>query len=103
MADLGPQGSRPPPPVLRRRSRPHGPGGGRLPRAVPLDQPPAAGGKAASAAADQRPALVKTIDGFRDWLSEWRTWARKEADRRPQSSSATTPSPALSPSTRRPL
>ena len=70
---------------------------------VTLDQPPAAGGKAASAAADQRPALVKTIDGFRDWLSEWRTWARKEADRRPQSSSATTPSPALSPSTRRPL
>jgi hypothetical protein len=70
---------------------------------VTLDRPPAAGGKTASAATDQRPALVKTIDGFRDWLSEWRTWARKEADRRPQSSSATTPAPPLAPSTRRPL
>jgi hypothetical protein len=70
---------------------------------ITLDQPPAAGGKTASAAADQRPALVKTIDRFRDWLSEWRTWAREEADRRHQSSSATTPAPALSPSTRRPL
>jgi len=69
---------------------------------IPVDQPSAAG-KQASAAADQRPALVKTIDGFRDWLSEWRTWARKEADRRPPSSSATTPAPVLSPSTRRPL
>ena len=69
---------------------------------VDVDQAPA-GGKRASAVPDQRPALVRTIDGFRDWLSEWRTWARKEADRRPQSSSATTPSPALSPSTRRPL
>jgi hypothetical protein len=68
---------------------------------VTLDRPPAAG-KTASAA-DQRPALVKTIDGFRDWLSEWRTWARNEADRRPQSSSATTPAPPLSPSTRRSL
>jgi hypothetical protein len=70
---------------------------------ITLDQPLATDGKTASAAADQRPALVKTIDGFRDWLSEWRTWARKEADRRPQSSSATTPAPPLSPSARRPL
>jgi hypothetical protein len=70
---------------------------------ITLDQPAAAGARTASAAADQRPALVKTIDGFGDWLSQWRTWARKEADRRAQSSSATTPAPALSPSTRRPL
>jgi len=69
---------------------------------VDIDQAPP-GGKHSSAATDQRPALVKTIDGFRDWLGEWRTWARKETDRRPQSSSATTPAPALSPSTRRPL
>jgi hypothetical protein len=69
---------------------------------VDIDQAPP-GGKQPSAATDQRPALVKTIDGFRDWLGEWRTWARKETDRRPQSSSATTPAPALSPSTRRPL
>ena len=76
-----------------------------------VDQAPS-GGKRASAASDQRPALVKTIDGFRDWLSQWREWARKETDRRPQSSpatlpnpsgQATAPSPALSPSTRRPL
>jgi hypothetical protein len=69
---------------------------------VDIDQAPP-GDKQPSAATDQRPALVKTIDGFRDWLGEWRTWARKETDRRPQSSSATTPAPALSPSTRRPL
>ena len=70
---------------------------------VDVDQAPT-GGTRASTASDQRPALVKTIDGFRDWLGEWRTWARKETDRRPQSSSATTPAPALSsPSTRRPL
>ena len=36
---------------------------------VPLDHPTTAnGGPQASAAHDQRPALVKTIDGFRDWL-----------------------------------
>jgi hypothetical protein len=66
---------------------------------VTLDQPPAAGGKTASTAADQRPALVKTIDSFRDWLGQWREWARKETDRRPQSPPASVP--ALSPSTRR--
>jgi len=66
---------------------------------VDVDQAPTAG-KQASAVPDQRPALVKTIDGFGDWLSQWRDWARKETDRRSQSSSTTTP--ALSPpSTRR--
>jgi hypothetical protein len=76
---------------------------------VDVDQAPAGGKRAA---VDQRPALVKTIDGFRDWLSQWRAWARTETDRRPQSSSATVldptdqamaASPPLSPSTRRPL
>jgi len=79
---------------------------------IPLDQEPTPGGQQASAARDQRPALVKTIDGFRDWLDQWRDWARTETDHRPQPSSATlpdpesqatAPSPALSPSTRRPL
>ena len=74
---------------------------------VPIDQAPAAGkptaGKQASNLRDQRPALVKTIDGFCDWLDQWRTWARKETDRRAQSSPTTTPMPALSPSIRRPL
>jgi hypothetical protein len=65
---------------------------------VDLDQAPTGGKRAA---VDQRPALVKTIDGFGDWLSQWREWARKETDRRGESS-ATTPAPALSPpSTRR--
>jgi hypothetical protein len=67
---------------------------------VPVDQAPAAGGQTASAARDQRPALVKTIDSVRDWLSEWRTWARKETDRHAHSAPAT---PGLSPATRRPL
>ena len=71
---------------------------------IPVDQPPTAGGKTASTAFDQRPALVKAIAGFRDWLGEWREWARKETDRRAQSSPAVpAPAPALSPSTRRPL
>jgi hypothetical protein len=78
---------------------------------VDVDQAPT-GDKQASAAADQRPALVKTIDGFRDWLNQWRDWARKETDRRPQPSPATlphptgqamAPSPVPSSSTRRPL
>jgi hypothetical protein len=68
---------------------------------IPIDQPPTAG-KTASATSDQRPALVKAIDGFRDWLGEWREWVHKETDRRAQAS-PTVPAPALSPSTRRPL
>jgi hypothetical protein len=48
---------------------------------VPLDEP-AAPTTPASAVPDQRPALVKTIDRFRDWLSEWRAWARTQRDRR---------------------
>jgi hypothetical protein len=67
-----------------------------------VDQPPA-GAEQASAARDQRPALIKAIDGFGDWLSEWRTWAHKETDRRAQSASATSPAPPLLSSTRRPL
>ena len=77
---------------------------------ISLDEPPAAT-KQAGAVPDQRPALVKTIDGFRDWLSQWRDWAHTETNRRPQSS-ATIPdptghamahSPASPSSTRRPL
>jgi hypothetical protein len=78
---------------------------------IDIDQA-ATGGTQASTARDQRPALVKTIDGFQDWLSQWRDWANKESDRRPQPSSATLPDPngqAMAPSptaptsTRRPL
>ena len=60
---------------------------------LPLDHPTttASGGQQASAAHDQRPALVKTIDGLWDWLGEWRTWAHNETDHRAQSSPATTP------------
>jgi hypothetical protein len=68
---------------------------------IPVDQPPTADGKTASTVPDQRPALVKTIDGFRDWLDEWRQWARTESSRRAHSSPI--PTPALSRSTRRPL
>ena len=50
---------------------------------VDLDQAPT-GGKQRQRRSDQRPALVKTIDGFGDWLSQWRDWARKETDRRAQ-------------------
>jgi hypothetical protein len=67
---------------------------------IPVDTAPAAGSQQASAATDQRPALVKTLDGVRDWLGEWRSWARTEHDRRAHSSPAT---PGLSPATRRPL
>jgi hypothetical protein len=67
---------------------------------IPVDTAPAAGGQQANAARDQRPALVKTLDGFRHWLGEWRSWARTETDRRAHSSPAT---PGLSPATRRPL
>jgi hypothetical protein len=67
-----------------------------------VDQP-RAGAEQASAAADQRPALIKAIDGFGDWLREWRTWAHNETNRRAQSSSATSPAPPPPSSTRRPL
>ena len=71
---------------------------------IPLDHPTTpSGSPQASAAHDQRPALVKTIDSFRDWLSQWRKWARTETNRRAHSSPTTTPTPALSPTTRRPL
>ena len=68
---------------------------------ISLDQPPA-GGKTAQVVPDQRPALVKTIDGFRDWLHEWREWARKQTDRRAQAF-PTVMAPASSPLNRRPL
>jgi hypothetical protein len=79
---------------------------------IPVDQVPA-GTEGASAARDQRPALVKTVDGFWDWLGEWRAWARTQNDRRTRPPSTANPestgdamappSPALSASTRRPL
>ena len=72
---------------------------------------PAASTDQASAGPDRRPALVRTVDGFGDWLNDWREWAR-EADRRTRPPSTTTPtsqqgramapSPGLSSSTRRP-
>jgi hypothetical protein len=64
---------------------------------VALDQAPT-GGKRAASVGDQRPALVKTIDGFRDWLREWRQWADKQTDRHGQA--AASPAPILAPSTR---
>jgi hypothetical protein len=65
-------------------------------------QPPT-GAEQASTAADRRPALVKTLEGFGDWLSEWRAWVHKETNRRAQSASATAPAPPLPSSPRRPL
>jgi hypothetical protein len=67
---------------------------------IPLDQPPTASGKTANAVSDQRPALVKTIDGFRDWLGEWRAWARKQSGHHGQAATPT-PAPGPTPSTRR--
>jgi hypothetical protein len=60
---------------------------------VSLDRPPTpsdktANSKQASAALDQRPALVKTIDRLGDWLREWRTWARTQRHRDPHPESA---------------
>ena len=69
---------------------------------VDVGQTPA-GAEQASAARDQRPALVKAIDGFGDWLNEWRAWVHKETHRRAQSASASSPAPPLPSSTRRPL
>jgi len=69
---------------------------------ITLDQAPA-GAKQASAIGDQRPALIKTIDSFGDWLSQWRDWAGKETDRRAQSSPATPTAPPLPSTTRSPL
>jgi hypothetical protein len=69
-----------------------------------LGQPPP-GGTQASLAPDHRPALVKTLDGFRDWLGAWWRWADQEYDRR-TAPPTTTPNQrhALAPiaSTRRP-
>jgi hypothetical protein len=59
---------------------------------IALDQT-STGDKRTSNLPNQRPALVKTIDGFRDWVNEWRDWARKESDRRPQSSPASLSNP----------
>jgi hypothetical protein len=72
-------------------------------------QPPASGTRA-SVAPDHRPALVKTLDGFRDWLATWWQWANQEYDRRTSPPSTTTPSqrhamapsPTPTTSTRRP-
>jgi hypothetical protein len=76
---------------------------------LPLAQPPA-GATQASVAPDRRPALVKTLDGFRDWLATWWRWADQEYDRRTSPPSTTTrsqgramaPSPIPIASTRRP-
>ena len=50
--------------------------------------------------ADQRPAFIKTIDSFGDWVSQWRTWARNETNRRAHSSPATPAAPPLPSTTR---
>ena len=75
---------------------------------VDADRPPA-DTKQASAAPDRRPALVKTLDGIRDWLAGWWQWADSEYDRRTRPPSTTTPkgeamprSPAAPASMRRP-
>jgi len=66
---------------------------------INLDPPPA-GAKQASTTHDQRPALIKTIDSFGDWLSQWRTWARTETNRRAHASPPTPTAPALPSTTR---
>jgi hypothetical protein len=60
---------------------------------IPLHQPATATGATASTTSDQRPALVKAIDGLGDWLGEWREWARHERDRRSRSAAITAPTP----------
>jgi hypothetical protein len=57
---------------------------------VSLDEP-AAPTSQTGTIPDQRPALVKTIDSFRDWLSEWHAWARTQRHR------ATRPEPNRAP------
>jgi hypothetical protein len=61
---------------------------------VPLSQPPTAGNQddanQASAASDQRPALVQGIDRFGDWLSEWRAWAHTHTNHPTPPSTSTT-------------
>jgi hypothetical protein len=69
---------------------------------ITLDEAPA-GAKQASTARDQRPALIKSIDSFGDWLSQWQAWARKETDRHAHSSPATPTAPPLPSTTRSPL
>jgi hypothetical protein len=66
---------------------------------VPLDEPAAPITTQASTVPDQRPALVKTIDSFRDWLREWRAWARTQRDRgtRPESKGAAMAAPPRTP------
>jgi hypothetical protein len=73
---------------------------------VPLNQPPAPTTQT-SAVGDQRPALVKAIDRFGDWLSEWQAWARTQRDRHPRpepngnaASPLPSPTPPPSPSAR---
>jgi hypothetical protein len=74
----------------------------------PADQPSRAG-KQASAAVDQRPALVKTVDRSWDRLTgawEWLTELWRRADTKPAprpKGAASAPAPALPPSTWRPL
>jgi hypothetical protein len=66
---------------------------------VPLDEP-AAPTSQASTVGDQRPALVKTIDHFQEWLSEWQAWARTQRDRHPRpepNGNAASPLPAPTP------
>jgi hypothetical protein len=62
---------------------------------VPLDEP-AAPTSQASIVPDQRPALVKTIDSVRDWLSEWRAWARTQRHPRPKPTGEATAAPPRS-------
>ena len=62
--------------------------------------PAPTGAKQASTTRDQRPALIKTIDSFGDWLSQWRTWARTETNRRAHASPPTPTAPALPSTTR---
>jgi hypothetical protein len=68
---------------------------------IPLN-PPAAPTSQTNNVPDQRPALVKTIDRFGDWLSEWQAWARSQRDRHPPpeptGEAMATPPPSTSPS-----